>query len=283
MHAGEVATLTEKVRALADWKAANEHFEDLFKHEASSCVNDIGDLRGQIIELTGMSADFTLKYNGLDAENKRLWWGVLILLVFIAFMMMQEPLRKAGVRVRTWGDKTSTWCTETAGHITLSVCGACQWAVNGVNRCANAIVYRVTSVANAIVYCVTSVKNTILYGVTSVANALIYATFWCLNTSLWCFNAGITGLANFFFWASGKCKTVAVWMFFNIIFQLVVYMCRDYIIGGEDITFPTDYIGVIRMAMAGGFYDSGVAVMSHPKMVAACMKTVLKVVKYFGY
>ena len=45
MYAGEVATLTEKVRALADWKAANEHFEDLFKHEASSCISDIGDLR----------------------------------------------------------------------------------------------------------------------------------------------------------------------------------------------------------------------------------------------
>ena len=272
MYAGEVATLTEKVRALADWKAANEHFEDLFKHEASSCISDIGDLRGQIIELTGMSAEFTLKYNDLDAENKRLWWGVLILLVFIAFVMMQEPLRKTGVRVRAWGNKTNTWCTGTAGHITLSVCGASQWAVNGVNRCANAIVYCVTSVANAIVYCVTT-----------VANALVYAVFWGVSNSLLCFNTGIARLSTFCFWAKGKCKQIAALMFTNMIVQLVVYMCRDYIIGGEDITFPTDYIGIIRMDMAGGIYDSVVAVMLNPKMVAACMKTALNMAEYFGF
>jgi hypothetical protein len=37
------------------------------------------------------------------------------------------------------------------------------------------------------------------------------------------------------------------------------------------------------MAMVGGVYDSVVAVMLNPKMVAACMKTALNMAEYFGF
>jgi len=260
MYSGEITTLTEKVRVLTQWKTDNEHFEDLYRHETTSCRSDLDHLREEIIELRGISDKFDRRYSDLDAENRRLWWCVVIMLVFVFLLVTQEPLRKAGVRVIAWGNKTSTWCTGAAGHITLSVCSASQWAVNGVNRCANAIVHCVTS----------------------VANALVYAVFWWVNNSLLCYNTGIAMLSKFCFWASGKCRETAAWMFTNIIVQLAVYTCRDYIIGGEDITFPTDYIGIVRMAMAGGVYDSVVAVMLNPKMIKACTKTALALGMYLG-